>query len=72
MGSVMTLPVCWLYSTQAAMRERDPHRTVTHQELDVHGVGMAGRNGDDQRLVSGNARGLPRPAVDCLEVVIHI
>ena len=33
------------------VRQRDPNRTAANQEFDVNGVGMAGGNRNNQRLV---------------------
>src|ERR1700756_4680438 len=52
------------------MRQRHPHRTPIHQELDVHSIGMASRNRDDQSLIQAMDR-LLGPAVSSSKVGKH-
>ncbi len=52
------------------MRERDPHRLAIHQELDVNGVSVPGRDRDNQRLIDAMNL-LPGPALVGVEIVVH-
>src|SRR6266404_2493908 len=52
------------------MRQRHPHRTPIHQEFDVHSIGMASGNRDDQSLIQAMDR-LLGPAVSSSEVSKH-
>src|SRR4051812_19111355 len=52
------------------VREGDPNGVPVDEELDVHGVGVTGGNGHDQRLVH-HVDGLSGPAVDTVEVSVH-
>jgi hypothetical protein len=53
------------------MGQRNPYRTFTHQELYIDRVGMPGSDGNNQRLIPAVHRSA-RPAVNRLEVVVHI
>ena len=52
------------------MRQRDPHWTSAGQKLDVNGISVTGRDGDDQGLVNA-VQPLPGPAIYGVEVLIH-
>jgi len=54
---VIILPVCFLYSTQAGLRQCDPYRAAVGEEFDVYSIRVAGGNGDNQCLI--NAMDLP-------------
>ena len=71
MGSVMIFSRLPIELHPRHVRESDPNRPVVpDQELDVDGVGVPRRNGDDQGLILAVQR-LAAPAVDRLEVVVH-
>src|SRR3954471_12090645 len=52
------------------MRQRDPYRPPTHQKLDIYGVSVARRNGNDHSLEL-DMNFLPSPAVADSKIVVH-
>jgi hypothetical protein len=52
------------------MRQRDPDGAAVDQEFYVDGIGVAGGDGDDQRLINA-VHILVGPAVGGVEVLIH-
>jgi len=54
----------------SGMREGHRNRSAVDQELDIDGVGVTRRDGNDQRLVNAVNR-FPGPAIDGSEVSKH-
>jgi len=52
------------------MRQRDRNGRSPDQELNIDGVGMTRRDGNDQRLINAVNR-FPGPAIDGSEVFKH-
>ena len=52
------------------MWERDPNRLAVYQKFDIHGIGMPGGDGYDQRLIDAMDL-FPRPALGGVEVIVH-
>ena len=52
------------------MWESDPNRAAIGEKLDVDGIGVARRNGDDHRLINA-VDSLFGPAVKRVEIVVH-
>jgi len=51
-------------------RQSNPYRSALNKEFDVHRIGMAGSDGNNQRLINA-VNFLLRPAIDGMEVSIH-
>jgi hypothetical protein len=51
-------------------RQSDPDRPSINQKLDVHGIGMPGGHGDNQRLINAVDL-LLGPAIEGMKVAIH-
>ena len=54
----------------SGMRECNPYGTPVDEEFEIDGIGMAGRDGDDQGLVDAVDFFLG-PAIDGFEIFVH-
>src|SRR6266568_2602678 len=65
-----SFPGAPLVFVPCGQRQRDPDRPAIHEELNIHRIGMASGNGNDQRLIQA-VNLLLGPAVEGVEIAIH-